>query len=246
MTFATLTDAGFPPEGEVFDLTSFRLTVLAGAHPWVLEHETEIARNWEHEVSANPHLFNGSMVFQRTLSFADGHIEGRAHMVPFSSFLYWRRSGRRKGGHHLFAMPMILSADGAVIAIRMVDTTANPGRVYSPAGSLDAQDVRGGFCDLDGNMRRETREETGLDLGEMEADLAWRAVHVVNSVAVFRLFRSPLSEAELRMRVKQHIAAEAEPEISEVIGIRSPNPGAHDYAPFMPPALDWIFREGKK
>ena len=245
MTSAMLRDAGFPPEGEVFELTSFRLEVEAGAHPWVLENEAEIGRNWEGEVAANPHLFNGTMVFQRSLSFADGHIEGRAHMVPFSSFLYWRRSGRGSGGHHLFAMPMIISADGAVMAIRMADTTANPGRVYSPAGSLDAQDVRGGLCDLDGNMRRETREETGLDLAEMEADPVWRAVHVANSVAVFRLFRSPLAEAGLRARVMQHIAAEAEPEISEMIGIRSPDP-AHDYAPFMPPALDWVFRKGMK
>ena len=246
MTSALPADAGFPPEGKVFELSSFRLQVLEGPHPWVLENEAEIGRNWDREVAANPHLFNGSMVFQRALSFADGHIEGRAHMVPFSSFLYWRRSGRGKGGHHLFAMPMILSADGAVIAIRMADTTANPGRVYSPAGSLDAQDVRGGVCDLDGNMRRETREETGLDLGEMEADPVWRAVHVANSVAVFRLFRSPLSEAGFRARVTEHIARDAEPEISEMVGIRSPDPGAHDYAAFMPPALDWIFREGMK
>ena len=128
----------------------------------------------------------------------------------------------------------------------MAATTANPGRVYSPAGSLDAHDVRGGFCDLDGNMRRETKEETGMDLGEMEAGALWRAVHVINSVAVFRLFRSRLSETEFRERVMEHIAAETEPEISAVVGIRSPDPEAHDYPAFMPPALDWIFREGMK
>lgn len=246
MTARLLIDSGFPPEGEIFELSSFRLKVLEDPHPWVLENETEIRRNWEREIAANPRLFNGSMVFQRALSFADGHIEGRAHMAPFASFLYWRRSGRGRGGHHLFAAPAILSADGAVIAIRMAETTANPGRVYSPSGSLDIQDVRAGLCDLDGNMRRETLEETGLDLGEMEADPLWHAVHIANSVAVFRLFRSPFTEAELQARVMEHIAADAEPEISAIIGIRSPDPGAHDYPAFMPPVLDWIFREGMK
>lgn len=246
MTAAMLTDVGFPPEGQVFDVSSVRLRVVEGPHPWVQENEAAIESNWQREVAANPRLFNGRMVFQRELVFAQGHIEGRAHMVPFAAFLHWRRGGRGTGGHHLFAMPMIVSADGAVIAIRMAETTANPGRVYSPAGSLDAHDVRAGLCDLEGNMRRETREETGLDLGEMEADPVCRAVHVANSVAVFRVFRSPLDEAEFRARIMEHIAVDAEPEISEMIGVRSPDPRAHDYAPFMLPALDWIFREGMK
>jgi 8-oxo-dGTP pyrophosphatase MutT (NUDIX family) len=246
MTAAMLTDAGFPREGRVFEVSSFRLAVADGPHPWVLANEAAIEANWQREVAANPRLFNGRMVFQRVLSFEAGHIEGRAHMVPFAAFLHWRRTGRGQGGHHLFAVPMIVSADGAVMAIRMAETTANPGRVYSPAGSLDAHDVKDGFCDLDSNMQRETKEETGLDLGEMDVDPICRAVHVGNSIAVFRVFRSALSEAEVGARVMEHIATDPEPEISALIGIRSPDPQAHDYAPFMLPALEWIFKEGMK
>jgi 8-oxo-dGTP pyrophosphatase MutT (NUDIX family) len=246
MTAALLSERGFPAEGEVFEVSSFRLRVSEAPHPWVLENAAAIESNWQREVAANPRLFNGRMVFQRELRFERGHIEGRAHMVPFAAFLHWRRSGRGDGGHHLFAMPMIASADGAVIAIRMADTTANPGRVYSPAGSLDAHDVKDGLCDLEENMRRETREETGLELDDMTADPICRAVHVANSVAVFRVFRSALDEEALRTRIAAHVAADPEPEISEMVGIRSPDPGAHDYVPFMPPALDWIFREGMK
>lgn len=244
MTTARLCDTGFPPEGEIFEVSSFRLRVVQEPHAWVIENAAAIERNWDREVAANPHLFNGEMVLQRALCFAGGHIEGKAHMVPFASFLHWRRSGRGAGAHHLFAMPMIISADGAVMAIRMAATTANPGRVYSPAGSLDAQDVKAGLCDLGDNMRRETREETGLDLGEMDADPVWRAVHMINSVAVFRVFRSALPAAELQARVAEHVAADAAPEISEMIAIRSSDPDAYDYAPFMPPVLFWIFREG--
>lgn len=246
MISADLTDVGFPPEGAVFALSSFHLRVLDGPHPWVIENEAEIAANWEREVAANPSLFNGRMVFQRKLSFNGGHVEGEAHMVPFAAFLCWRRFGRVAGGHHLFAMPTILSADDAVIAIRMADTTANPGRVYSPAGSLDASDVVDGLCDLEGNMRRETLEETGLSLDDMRADPVCRAVHVANSVAVFRVFRSRLNEAEIREHVMRHIADDPEPEISGLLGIRSPDPAAHDYAPFMLPVLDWIFNKGMK
>lgn len=246
MTSSLLIKAGFPPEGTVFEVFSDRLTVLDGPHPWVTENQLAIEANWEREVAANPSLFNGLMVFQRELSFDGGHIEGRGHMVPFAAFLHWRRSGRDAGGHHLFAMPVILSADGAVIAIRMAETTANPGRVYSPAGSLDASDVIDGTCDLHGNMCRETMEETGLDLNDMTAVTGLRAVHVANSVAAFRVFRSPRSEAMLRADVTNHIAADPRPEISELIGIRSPAPAAHDYSPAMLPVLDWIFNKGMK
>jgi 8-oxo-dGTP pyrophosphatase MutT (NUDIX family) len=241
-----LTEAGFPPEGTVFPVSSHHLVVSEGSHPWVLEHEAEIAANWEKEIAANPNFFNGRMVFQRQVSFSEGHIEGLAHMAPFAAFLYWRRLGRVAGGHHLFAMPMIVSADNALMAIRMAQTTANPGRVYSPAGSLDASDIVDGLCDLEGNMRRETLEETGLSLDDMAADPICRGVHVANSVAIFRVFRSALSEKELRERVTQHIAQDPEPEISELLGIRSPDPAAHDYSAFMLPALDWLFKEGMK
>jgi 8-oxo-dGTP pyrophosphatase MutT (NUDIX family) len=239
-----LTDAGFPPEGRIFDVSSFRLRVLGGPHPWAMANMAEIDRNWEREVEANPHLFNGSIVFHSDLTFGSGHVEGEAHIVPYAAFLHWRRSGRTAGGYHLFGMPVILSADGALMAVRMAQTTANPGRVYSPAGSLDIHDVRDGFCDLEGNMRRETMEETGLDLAEMASEPRYRAVHTLNTVAIFRVFRSRFSEEELGERVRHHIESEAEPEISALVGIRSPDPSAHDYVPFMLPVLDWIFATG--
>lgn len=244
MSSARLVAAGFPEEGRVFDVSSFRLAVAAGEHPWVTGTRDAIERNWEREVDANSNLFNGRMVFQRELSFSGGHIEGVAHLIPYAAFLHWRRSDRSHGGHHLFAMPLILSVDNAVMMVRMAGTTANPGRVYPPAGSLDESDIVGGFCDLDGNMRRETREETGLDLSDMVSESGYRAIHTASSVAIFRIFRSRLRAEDLTAAAERHILAESEPEISALIAIRSTDPAAHDYPPFMPAVLDWIFREG--
>lgn len=246
MSGARLMQAGFPQEGQVFEVSSHCLAVVEGEHPWVSDNEDEIASNWQREILANRSLFNGRMVFQRRLTFADGHIEGVAHLVPYAAFLHWRRSDRTRGGHHLFAMPIILSADDAVMMVRMADTTANPGRVYPPAGSLDDSDVRGGLCDIDGNLWRETREETGLDLSAMAMDPGYRAIHTAGSVAMFRVFRSAMTAAELAVAAERHIAAEQNPEISALIGIRSADPAAHDYPPFMPSVLSWIFREGIK
>lgn len=243
MSSSVLTSAGFPPESSVFPVSSLRLQVLEGPHPWFSANGPEIATHWEREIAANPNLFDGRMVFQRELRFSDGHVEGRSHIVPYSAFLHWRAGGRSGGGHHLFGMPMIFSSDGALIAIRMAETTANPGRVYAPAGSLDEHDVTNGYCDLDSNMRRETLEETGLDLAMMTAEPGYWAVHLLNSVAVFRIFQARLSEVELLAQIQAHIDADPEPEISAAIAIRDPDPAAHNYSSFMLPILKWLFTE---
>jgi 8-oxo-dGTP pyrophosphatase MutT (NUDIX family) len=211
MSSCVLTSAGFPPESSVFPVSSLRLQLAEGEHPWLHANRSAIARHWEQEIAANPYLFDGRMVFQRALSFSAGHIEGSGHIVPYSAFLHWRAGGRSDGGHHLFGMPMIFSSDGALIAIRMAETTANPGRVYAPAGSLDEHDIADGLCDLDGNMRRETLEETGLDLAAMIVEPGYRAVHLLNSVAVFRIFHAGKSETELLADIQAHIEADPQP-----------------------------------
>src|SRR5262245_54641554 len=108
-----LETAGFPPEGRVFSVKSLDLPVIAGDHPWAAAHREQIAANWREEVARNPALYDGQMVFQHQLSFADGQVRGRAHMVPFSAFLYWRKEARGPGGFHLFGLPLVISADGA-------------------------------------------------------------------------------------------------------------------------------------
>ena len=245
MTSSSLTEAGFPPEATVFAVSSLRLEVIDGPHPWLAANRPAIASHWQREVAAIPSLFDGAMVFQRSLRLSGGRIEGRGHLTPYSAFLHWRAGGRQEGGHHLFAMPMIFSSDGALIVIRMARNTANPGRVYAPAGSIDSHDIVDGLCDVDGNMRRETLEETGLDLDAMEAEPGYRAVHLMNSVAVFRIFRAALDEQALLDMIAAHVATEVEPEIEGAIAIRDPDPSAHNYSPFMPPILRWLFTERK-
>ena len=233
--------AGFPPEGQVFSVTSLDLPVLSGDHPWAQAHLSAIADNWQHEIARNPALFDGQMVFQHQLAFENGHIAGRAHMIPFSAFLHWRKEARGSGGLHLFGLPLVISSDGALIAVRMAETTANPGRVYCAAGSIDADDVVDGRCDIDLNMRREVQEETGLDLADAVVDPNYFATHSLNTVTVFRIFRFPMTAERIVEEIARHIAADPEPEITNAVAIREADPSAHNYAFFMLPILKWLF-----
>jgi 8-oxo-dGTP pyrophosphatase MutT (NUDIX family) len=233
--------ANWPPEKTVFPVAHIDLRVLEGDHPFHLL-EAEAARvNWLAEVAAKPALFDGRMVFQHRLSVSEEGISGEAYVVPFSTFLWWRRQTVREGGFHLFAFPVLVSSDNALVAIRMGQHTANPGQVYFAAGSLDESDVSDGRCDIDGNMRREVLEETGLDLRDAHAEPGLHASHFRRSVTVFRLFHFPLTADELVERIEAHMPNAADQEIEGAVAIRSADPAAQPFNVSMPPILDWFF-----
>ncbi|MBD9494703.1 MULTISPECIES: NUDIX hydrolase [unclassified Ensifer] len=237
------TDA-WPDEGVIIPIDAVDVRVTGAAHPFHREEVERAQENWQREIAANPHLFDGRMVLLRALRIADGRLRGEGHVVPYSTFLWWRKT-RAKSAFHLFAMPAILSSDGALILVRMGGHTANPGRVYSPSGSLEPEDIVDGGCDIDGNIRREAMEETGIDLSLATVEPGYHLLHMGRAVTLIRVYRYPETAAALVARVAEHIAADPEPEIDEAIAVFGPDPVAHNYPPFIPPILDWLFRREK-
>lgn len=232
---------GFPPEAHLFPVEGVRLRVLDGAHPFHLENRAAAEANWQAEIAANPALYDGRMVFQHRLSLSEGVVEGEGYVVPYSTFLLWRRQPLGQGGFHVFAFPVIASADGALIAVRMGAHTANAGLVYCAAGSLDPHDIVDGQCDIAGNMVREVREETGLDLGEAATDGRFFASYARRRLTIARLYRFDLPAGAILDRIAAHMEVDEEKEIAGAVAIRSPDPAAHPYNPAMLPVLDWFF-----
>ncbi|WP_426227845.1 NUDIX hydrolase [Pararhizobium sp. DWP3-4] len=241
MSKRTSNISGWPDEGVIFPVTSIDVRVSGEPHPYFHSHTAEIATNWEREVAANPALFDGRMLLMRSLEKRDGAISGECHIIPFSAFLLWRKTRPAGAALHLFGLPVIVSSDGAVIAIRMGQHTANPGRVYCAAGSLDPDDIRGGYCDIDGNMAREVLEETGLSLSDASNISGFHGLRGQDVVTLFRAYHFAETAAELIALINAHIAADPDPEIDAALAIRTANPGQHPYPPFMPPVLEWVF-----
>lgn len=229
------------PENTVFRVTSIDLRVGPGDHPFHLEQREAARANWVVERQVNPALYDGPMVFQERLSVDNGAIAGEGYIVPYSTFLWWRKQPDGRGGFHVFALPVPVSCDGAVIAIRMAAHTANPGQVYCPAGSLDASDLVDGRCDILGNMVREVREETGLDLETARADPHYHALLHNRRMAIFRCFRFSMTAEEMLARITAHMEHDEEKEIAGAVAIYSADPAAHAYSTAMPPMLDWFF-----
>jgi 8-oxo-dGTP pyrophosphatase MutT (NUDIX family) len=233
----------WPAEQAIFPVSDVLLRVVEGQHPYFVSNEVDISANWNAEFAANPALFNGQMMLARSLEIRDGFISGDMHTVSYATFLLWRKTRQADTAIHIFGLPIVMSADGAMIVVRMGTHTANPGRVYCAAGSLDPDDIRDGICDIDGNMAREVMEETGLDLRDAQRSDGYHALYERGIVTVFRLYRFAETAEELVDRIERHIAVDPHGELDAVYAVRTPDPSCHPYPSFMPPILDWVFSE---
>lgn len=214
-----------PPEASGAVITALR-AVDARFEPagwdFARDRRAEIAAHWDALVRRNPHLWNGRVLLLDNHRVADGVLHSRHIEVDYASFLAWRDWGfpdRTK--RNAFAMAALLSADGAFVLGRMAETTANAGKVYFPAGTPDPGDVREGTVDLAGSVRRELAEETGLGPEDVAFDPGWFMVLDDARLALMKITRAPLPAEALATRIRAFIAAEATPELADVVIVRS-------------------------
>lgn len=232
-------------ELDIVALDTLNIRLSEAPHPFQAASAVEAAAYWQEVKTANPALYDGTVMLHSTMVVADGELDTLAHRVPFSTFLYWRDKGPFDGAFHLFGAPMILSSDGAMILIEMGPDTANAGRINCPSGSLDESDIVGDRLDIDGNMRREVLEETGLDLDEAAREDGYFVHETGGIFIVFRRYRFNEKATELVRRVEAHIADDPHPELSGVIavwGLEDIKPAFHHY---MPRLLAWHFNEAE-
>ncbi|MBB4120599.1 NUDIX hydrolase [Martelella radicis] len=231
----------WPPENEAFPIREIDIRVRDEDPLGLERYEAAVSANWEREKAANPHLFNGRLVTLNQVHLCDGAVRATGQIVPYAYHLWWRRQAEKPPTFHSFGMPVIQSADDAIIAIRMSRTTANAGKVYCASGSLEEDDIVDGRIDLDANMEREVAEETGLKLADMEAAPGYFCAWWGQIVMFYRFFRSPLGADALLASVHDHMRRDTEKEIDAVLAITGDNRDDFDYAHSMPPALDLVF-----
>lgn len=234
----------WPGDGVVFPVSGFDVGVGEGPHPLFLERWAEIEANWRAEFAANPALFNGQMLIHRdTRLLPDGLIVGTAHLTPYATMLWWRKQPDRPLAEHLFPVAIPVTSDGALLAIEMGVHTANSGRIYCAAGSLDASDIADDRVDYPGNMAREVTEEIGFDLADWTPLTGYLGVRVHRAVTIFRVFRLPFDAEEACDRIHAHMESDHEKEIAGPVLIRNADRDGRNYAAFMPPIIDWMFAD---
>ncbi|MBZ9675954.1 hypothetical protein [Mesorhizobium sp. ES1-1] len=210
-------------------------------HPFALDNAKAIAENWQRETSANPALFDGTMVLLSQLAWRDNRLVGRCHAVSYSTFMLWRARRESSGAEHAFAHAMLVAGDNALVAIRMGPHTVNAGRVYFAAGSFEPVDFRDGLVDVDFNMLREVREETGLDLSTARRGDRYHALSANSGTVIFRRYHVTAPAGLVAERIRAFVATEAEPEIEQPVIIRDANDLPDGLMPHMKPLIEWHF-----
>lgn len=229
------------PRERVFPVKEIDVRLDDGPSRFEVENREAIARNWQQEVAANPTLFDGQVVLLSTLAYRDGKVTGRCHAVGYSTFLYWRRNGEASVAEHCFAHAMLVSADNALVAVRMGPHTVNAGQVYFAAGSFEPGDFRDGQVDLHYNMAREVAEETGLDLSRAKRAAGFLGYSAANRTALFRRYDLPERADDIAERIRAFVAAETEPEITGPVIIRNARDLPDGLPPHMRAIVDWYF-----
>ena len=224
-----------PPRIEQGAEVSYR---LEEAQPWAFEtdHAADIDAHWQKCLAGNPHLFNGRVLLMRGSEMlgagSSRRLQGTCFSVPFKSFMAWRDFDfPGQGVVNVFGMAALRSTEGIFLLGEMAGTTANPGRIYFPAGTPDMHDLKDGNIDFEGSVTRELKEETGLNIDSARVEPGWTVVSHGAYIACMKALRSSLPAAEIIARVDAFLAREQHPELAGLRPVASPDDFDHDRMP---------------
>ena len=234
------------PRNVILPVDAIDVRLDPGPHPFALDNAEAIAENWRQEIAANPALFDGTVVLLSALAWRDRRLVGRCHAVSYSTFMLWRKQRANSGAEHAYGHAMLVAGDNALVAIRMGSHTVGAGSVYFAAGSFEPIDFRDGLVDVDFNMIREVREETGLDLSDARRGPHWHALSTTSGTVIFRRYHVEGTADEIARRITAFVAAEADPEIEAPVIIRHATDLPHGLAPHMKPLVEWHFAVGNE
>ncbi|KRB22766.1 MULTISPECIES: hypothetical protein [Mesorhizobium] len=229
------------PRNVILAVDAVDVRLDPGPHPFAKDNAAAIAENWQREMAANPALFDGTVVLLSQLAWRDNRLVGRCHAVNYSTFMLWRKRPENSGAEHAYAHAVLVAGDNALVAIRMGPRTVNAGRVYFAAGSFEPVDFHDGMVDVDFNMIREVREETGIDLTDARRGVRWHALSTASGTVIFRRYHVDDPADEVARRISAFVAAETDPEIEGPVIIRHAADLPEGLSPHMKPLIEWHF-----
>jgi 8-oxo-dGTP pyrophosphatase MutT (NUDIX family) len=220
-----------PGVAEIVPLDRVEIAVEAGRWEFARERRVEIDRHFADLQRSCPALWNGRVLLVNRYAVDGGVLRGACFETDYASFLAWRHWDFPDAGvFNIFASAGLRAADGAFLAGEMAQSTANAGQIYFPCGTPDPKDVAAGTLDLDGSLRRELYEETGLDVAMFEAEPGWRLVRDRGYLALIKQLTAREDAQALRALIVRHLQSEAAPEFSDIRILRGPR----DLDPQMP------------
>ncbi len=215
----------------IFHIDGLELSFAPKAWAFSVERRAEIDAYFEALRREKPALWNGRVLLLHHQLVEHGVLRGEYLETDYASFAAWQHWGRPPTGvRDCFGAAAILTADGAFLLGVMGPHTFNAGEIYFPCGTPDPDDIIDGKVDLDLSVRRELKEETGLDVAEFEVEPGWTMVVDGPLIAEIKVLRSKESANVLYRRIHAHLASERYSELADIRIVRE----ATDINPAMP------------
>ncbi|MBI3435272.1 MAG: NUDIX hydrolase [Proteobacteria bacterium] len=179
-----------------------------------------------------PEIWNGNVLLLGAHRIEGRVLSGTFFATDYASFLAWL-DWNCPGGEatNCFAMAALRGSDGGFLMGVMAAHTANPGRIYFPAGTPDAGDIMDGRVDFEAAVLRELTEETGVGATEIAITPGWQAVLAGPRLAIMKVMQASVPAAALRARILEFLARSRRAELADVRIVRD----RRDFDPAMPP-----------
>lgn len=209
------------------------------------EERAAIDAHYAARKAANPMLWNGRVLLLDAHRFEERRLVADYAEADYAALLWLLANERAHPRLRVsFAMGALRGADGGFVLIRMAQWTANAGRIYFAAGTPDLTDLTPeGTVDLEGSVRRELAEETGLTAADITLAPGWTALHDARRLALLREVRAQEEAEALAARIRRFGAREQRPEFDEVLVVRGPQDLAEGMSPLIRRYLAQAWKE---
>lgn len=209
---------------EILQLDDVQIAVAPWSWKFAIDRRDEIDRHFAQLQRHRAGVWNGRVLLLNRYAITGRILRGTCFETDYASFCAWRSwNFADPAVANAFAAGALEAADGAFLVGEMAPYTAAAGRLYFPAGTPEPDDIGAdGKLDFADNVRRELKEETGLDIGEFDAAPGWCMVRDRGFVALLKRLKARENAQELRCRIMRHLASQANPELVDIRIVRGP------------------------
>jgi 8-oxo-dGTP pyrophosphatase MutT (NUDIX family) len=215
-------------------------------HTWrfAAERRDDIDRYFAELQSQRSGVWNGRALLLHRYAVAGGVLRGACFEADYASLCAWREwMFPDPGIYNFFTAAALRSADGAWLIGEMAPDTAAAGLIYFPCGTPEPDDLgTGNTFDLDGNLRRELLEETGIDADELTIAPGWGMTRDRNYMGFLKTMTARQNADELKDRIMRYIAGETRPEFVDIRIVRGPADLHPRMAPFTVMFLQHVWQ----
>jgi NUDIX domain-containing protein len=209
---------------EISTLDAIEIVIEPFAWAFAEARRADIDRHFAVQQRQRPGLWNGRVLLLHRYVQEHRVLRGASFETDYASMLAWRDWGFPAARvFNIFAAAALQAADGAFLLGQMAPSTSSAGEWVFPCGSPEPRDINpAGMLDLAGNLGRELFEETGVDIAACRVEPGWTVVRDRAFVALIKRVTANESAERLRANIMDHLASQAQPELTAVRIVRRP------------------------